>query len=71
MATKTLAEDVDDVNKSLQFLSQEIIKVSEKQACLKELTDEIKQLKTLIQEKDKRIEYLEKRIHYLEQCSRM
>lgn len=45
--------------------------MSEKQACLKELTDEIKQLKTLIQEEDKRIEYLEKQIDHLEQCSRM
>lgn len=71
MANKKLAEDIEEIKKSLGFLSQEITQVVTEQRGLKELLEEIKQLKKEVQVKDKKIEQLEKRIDDLEQYSRM
>lgn len=71
MANKKLAEDVEDIKKSLDFMSQEITKVAKQQTTLKEIMDEFKQLKALIQEKDKKIDHLEQRIDELEQYARL
>ena len=71
MATKKLAEDIEEIKKSLNFMSQEITNVATEQKGLKLLLEEIKQLKALVQEKDNKIEQLERRIDDLEQYSRM
>lgn len=71
MATKKLAEDIEEIKKSLSFMSQEITNEATEQKGLKLLLEEIKQLKILVQEKDKKTEQLERRTDDLEQYSRM
>ncbi|ROL43579.1 hypothetical protein DPX16_13510 [Anabarilius grahami] len=62
---------LEEIRKSLNFMSDELSKVAKQQAMLLDLMDEVKQLKNLVKEKDKRIEGLERRIDDLEQNSRM
>lgn len=64
-------EEMEEIRRSLSFLSEELSKVSKQQTKLIELMDEVKHLKTIIKEKDKKINNLEKRIENLEQYTRM
>lgn len=63
-------EEVDDIKKSLDFLSEEMSTVKMQQNRLVELLEEVKQLRLLNIEKDKRIMELERRVDDLEQYSR-
>ncbi len=71
MATKKLAEDMEEVKKSLNFMSEELSKVVKQQVGLLDLIDEVRQLKAVIKEKDMKIEDLERRVEDLEQYTRM
>ena len=71
MATKKLSEDMEEVKKSLNFMSEELSKVVKQQMGLLELIDEVRQLKAVIKEKDRKIEELERRVDDLEQYTRM
>ncbi|KAJ8394509.1 hypothetical protein AAFF_G00045190 [Aldrovandia affinis] len=64
-------EELEEIRKSLNFMSEEVSKVAKQQAMLMELMDEVKQLKNLVKEKDKKIDGLERRIDDLEQYTRM
>ncbi|KAJ8344588.1 hypothetical protein AAFF_G00232760 [Aldrovandia affinis] len=64
-------EELEEIRKSLNFMSEEVSKVAKQQAILMELMDEVKQLKNLVKEKDKKIDGLERRIDDLEQYTRM
>ena len=68
MASK---KDMEEVKRSLNFLSEELTKVSTTQKGLLVLIDQVCQLQTAIKEKDKTIEALERRVEDLEQYSRM
>ncbi|XP_030014997.1 stonustoxin subunit beta-like isoform X2 [Sphaeramia orbicularis] len=71
MATKKLAEDMEEVKKSLNFMSEELSKVAKQQTGLLDLIEEMRKLKEVIREKDKKIDELERRVEDLEQCIRM
>ncbi|KAG7506884.1 hypothetical protein JOB18_017814 [Solea senegalensis] len=60
MAAKKLGEDMEEVNKSLNFMSEELSKVAKQQMGLLEFIEDVKQLKAVIKEKDKIIEELKK-----------
>lgn len=62
---------MEEIRKSLNFMSDELSKVVKEQAMLLDLMDEVKQLKNLVKEKDKKIDGLERRIDDLEQYTRM
>jgi len=63
-------EEVDDIKKSLDFLTDEMSTVKTQQSRLLELLEEVKQLCLQNLEKDKRIAELERRVDDLEQYSR-
>uniref|UniRef100_A0A1A8UGW8 Uncharacterized protein n=1 Tax=Nothobranchius furzeri TaxID=105023 RepID=A0A1A8UGW8_NOTFU len=71
MSMENLVQDMEEIKKSLNFMSHEITKVAKQQSGLQEVLKEVKQLKALIQEKDKKIELLERRVDELEQHSRL
>lgn len=71
MATKKLAEDMEDVKRSLNFVSEELSKVAKQQTGLLDLVAQVQQLKAGIKEKDKKIGELERRVDDLEQYTRM
>ncbi|KAK7172185.1 hypothetical protein R3I93_004481 [Phoxinus phoxinus] len=60
-------EEVNDIKKSLDFLTEEMITVKTQQSRLLELLEEVKQLRLQNIEKDKRIVELERRVDDLEQ----
>ncbi|XP_049340264.1 uncharacterized protein LOC125804780 [Astyanax mexicanus] len=64
-------EEMEEIRKSLNYMSEELSKVVKQQAMLLDLMGEVKQLKSLVKEKDKTIELLERRIDDLEQYTRM
>lgn len=64
-------EEMDEIKKSLSFMSEELSKVSKQQTKLMELMDEVKLLKTIIKEKNERIMNLERKVDDLEQYTRM
>lgn len=70
MATKKLAEDLEEIKKSLNFMSDEITKVVKQQTDLMGIMEEIKELRELVTLRDKKIEQLEQRIDDLEQQAR-
>lgn len=65
-----MAEDMEEVKKSLNFLTGELSAVV-KQKDLFKLIEEVRQLREVIREKDKKIEDLQKRVDDLEQYTRM
>lgn len=69
--SSVVEEELEEIRKSLNFMSDELSKVAKQQAMLLDLMDEVKQLKNLVKEKDKRIEGRERRIDDLEQYTRM
>lgn len=70
-ANPGVEEELEEIRKSLNFMSDELSKVAKQQGMLHDLMDERKQLKNLIKEKDKKIDDLEWRIEDLEQYTRM
>ena len=69
---KTIAaEEVEDINKSLDFLAEDISAVRLQQRNILDLVKEVKDLRIQNAEKDKRITYLESRVEDLEQYTRM
>ena len=71
MAHRKNAEDIEELKKSLNFLSADMSTVMKQQAILMELFAEVKLLKIEAQEKDKKIHELEKRVQDIEQYTRM
>lgn len=70
MATKKIAEDLQEVKKSLSFMSKELSKVARQQVGLLDFMEEVKQLQAVIKEKDQQTEELERRVDDLEQPAR-
>ena len=68
--TKRLAEELEEIKKTLNFMSEEISKVVKQQASLMGLVEEVRELKATIKLKDQKIHLLEERIDDLEQYSR-
>lgn len=64
-------EELDDIKKSLNYLSEEVTNISKQQKMILDLMGEIKDLKRQNEEKDKKITVLENRICDLEQYSRI
>lgn len=69
MATKKLAEELEEIRKSLRFMSDEISKVVKQQVNLMGLMEEVRELKATIKQRDQKIELLEQRTDNLEQYS--
>uniref|UniRef100_A0A1A7XGY8 Uncharacterized protein n=1 Tax=Iconisemion striatum TaxID=60296 RepID=A0A1A7XGY8_9TELE len=63
-------EELEDIKKSLNFMSEEIT-ISKQQKLILNLMEDIKELRRLSEEKDKRIAMLEGRVSELEQYSRV
>ena len=68
---KNRDKQMEEMEKSLNFMSKELSKVSKQQITLMALIGEVKQLQTLIQQKDEKIVAREKRVDDLEQYSRI
>lgn len=68
---KKMEKDMEEVKKSLNFMSDELTKVAKQQTDLIKLIEEVQNLKSVIKEKDKKIEELENRVEQLEQYTRM
>ncbi|KAK1896608.1 Ubiquinone/menaquinone biosynthesis C-methyltransferase UbiE [Dissostichus eleginoides] len=66
-----LPDEVEEIKKSLDFLSAEIKTVAAQQNQIMELMGEIQSLKIQNIEKDKKITFLENRVADLEQYTRM
>lgn len=64
------ANDIEEIKRSLNFMSGELAKLTTQQERLLELVGEVKTLKTMIREKDERKLILEQRIDDLEQYTR-
>lgn len=63
--------EIEDIKKSLDFISSEIAEMSKQQKSMLELMGEMKELKKQSLEKDKKIAALESRVDELEQHSRL
>lgn len=70
VTTKKLAEELEEIKKSLNFMSEEISKVVKQQATLMGLMGEVRELRVMIKQRDQRIELLEQRVDDLEQFTR-
>ncbi|XP_067227209.1 uncharacterized protein [Chanodichthys erythropterus] len=66
-----MENEMQDIRKSLNHLTEELFKVTHQLTKLMGLFDEVKQLRDLIKEKDQTINELEMRIDQLEQYTRM
>uniref|UniRef100_A0A096MAF3 L1 transposable element RRM domain-containing protein n=1 Tax=Poecilia formosa TaxID=48698 RepID=A0A096MAF3_POEFO len=64
-------EEFEEIKKSLDFMSDEIAKISQPQNLIMNLMGEVKELKRQNVEKDEQIAFLEHRVADLEQYSRM
>ncbi|KAJ8393943.1 hypothetical protein AAFF_G00054760 [Aldrovandia affinis] len=65
------AEELEDIKRSLDFLTEEISDVKLQQKTILELVEEVKALRIQNAEKDRRLDYLENRVADLEQYTRM
>ncbi|KAJ8378468.1 hypothetical protein AAFF_G00239320 [Aldrovandia affinis] len=65
------AEELEDIKRSLDFLTEEISDVKLQQKTILELVEEVKALRIQNAEKDRRLDYMENRVADLEQYSRM
>ncbi|KAK7881533.1 hypothetical protein WMY93_029942 [Mugilogobius chulae] len=64
-------EDVEEIKKSLNFITEETTAIKNQQQQLLRLMEEVKQLRLQNAEKDKKIAELERRVEDLEQYSRI
>ncbi|CAL8395000.1 unnamed protein product [Boreogadus saida] len=69
MGTKKNKEAIDEIKKSLDFLTEEMSVVIKQQKMIMELVAEVKTLRIQNAEKDKRLDFLESRVQALEQYS--
>lgn len=69
--SSTMEDDVDEIKRSLDYLTAEMSTVAKQQTTLLGLVNEVRQLKSELKEKDKIINGLERRVDDLEQYSRM
>jgi len=65
------AEEVDDIKRSLDMLTEEVSVVRQQQIAIMSLVEEVKALRLENSEKEKRIFSLENRVDELEQYTRM
>ncbi|KAJ8386078.1 hypothetical protein AAFF_G00177670 [Aldrovandia affinis] len=65
------AEELEDIKRSLDFLTEEVSDVKLQQKTILELVGEVKALRIQNTEKDRRLDYLENRVADLEQYTRM
>lgn len=70
VTTKKLAEELDEIKKSLNMMSEDISKMTKQQDKLMEITKEVRELREMIQQKDQKIELLQQRVDDLEQYTR-
>ncbi|KAL7407651.1 hypothetical protein ABVT39_011735 [Epinephelus coioides] len=70
VTTKKLAEELEEIKISLNFMSEEISKVVKQQVNLMGLMEEVRELKATVKQRDQKIQLLEQRIDDLEQYSR-
>lgn len=63
-------KEMDEIRKSLSFMSEELSNIAKQQTMLLSLMEEVKQLKELVKAKDARIVGLERRVDELEQYTR-
>ena len=63
-------DDFEELRKSIDFMTEEMSKVTQQLKTLTVLVSEVKQLKEIIKEKDRTIDQLEKRVQDLEQYTR-
>ncbi|KAK7901169.1 hypothetical protein WMY93_017938 [Mugilogobius chulae] len=66
-----VVQDLEEIKSSLNGLSKDIATVTQQQAKLVKLVDEVKELRELLEEKERVIGGLERRIDDLEQYTRM
>lgn len=66
-----MLDKVEDLKKSMDFLSEEVTTVSKQQKQIMVLLEKVKALKLKSEEKDKKIAFLENRVSELEQFTRM
>ncbi|XP_072768860.1 uncharacterized protein [Nerophis lumbriciformis] len=66
-----MENDIEEIRKSLNFMSGDLASVSQQLSKLTELVDEVRKLKETIRQKDKTITDLERRVENLEQYTRM
>lgn len=64
------SSDMEEIKRSLNFMSVELAKLSSQKTLLMDLVEEIKHLKLIISNKDKKIDELEQKIDELEQNAR-
>lgn len=64
-------EELEDIKKSLNFMSEEITTIAKQQKLIINLIEDIKELRRQSEEKDKKIALLEVRVAELEQYSRI
>ena len=69
--SSTMEEDMEEVKKTLNYLTGEMSTILKQQATLLALMNEVRQLKSDLKERDKTINTLEKRVDELEQYTRM
>ncbi|KAJ8408799.1 hypothetical protein AAFF_G00246170 [Aldrovandia affinis] len=65
------AEELEDIKRSLDFLTEEVSDVKLQQKTILELVEEVKALRIQNAEKDRQLDYLENRVADLEQYTRM
>lgn len=71
VSMKKLAEELEEIKGSLNFMSGEISKVVTQQAKLVGLLEDVRVLKASLRQRDEKIDKLEQRIDDLEQYSRV
>ncbi|ROL03904.1 hypothetical protein DPX16_23339 [Anabarilius grahami] len=64
-------EEMEDIRRALDFLSQDIETIKTKQDKILKLVEEVTQLRIQIEERDKKISELERKVEDLEQYSRI
>lgn len=70
-ASNIVEEELEEIRKFLNFMSDELSKVAKWQAMVLNLMDEVEKLKNVVKEKDKIINGIERRINDLEQFTQM
>lgn len=63
-------DDLEDIRRSLNFMSGELTKLTSQQDRLIGLVEEVKTLKAMFKEKDRQVSVLEQRVDELEQSTK-
>lgn len=70
MPPKAKSEEMEEIKKSLNGMTEELAQIANKQTQLLELMEEVKHLKNMIEEKDEKIKTLQERVDDLEKSSK-